>query len=115
MAEWYVAVGNGAEMRISAGQSVSLTVTGPLIAVDAIVPGGGCRWRCWDSVVVYQENNPDVVKEWTKDETDESQTVVEAGWIVRFHNAVIVRLDGDSGTELTFWIPGEGSVIIRIP
>jgi hypothetical protein len=114
--ETIVVVGNGAEMRIRTGEMVTLAVAGPLVAAHEVLaaPAAPCGWRCIHSTSMYREANPDETRRPSSEETASSQMAVEAGWVVRFHNAVLARITGSAGTELDFWIPDEERVSIEL-
>ncbi|MGD9710704.1 MAG: hypothetical protein AB7V46_01395 [Thermomicrobiales bacterium] len=110
-----LAVGNGAEMRLSEGAEVTLTVGGALVAVENIVDiGPGCRGRCPLSVTIFQQGSPELALQWSDGGADLDYIRINAAHVARFHNAVLVRLDVHNPGVATFSMPGEQNVEFRL-
>jgi hypothetical protein len=116
MAELRIAVGNGVEMRLESAQSVDLVLEGPLVAYVPPSPGPvpRCSWRCHRSIAVFRPDDPADVEEGRENERGFYQWTVPADRVTRFHNAVFVHVIGESGTQLSFTLPGDESVTLTL-
>ncbi len=93
---------------------VELTVTGPLLTTEAAGPGGsGCMGRCPLSVTAYSSSAPSSPLAWDAS-LEGSQMIIDSVVTVRFHHAVIIKLEGDDSTVVSFTIPSEPVVVVTV-